>query len=338
MFSDKGGKAYAMLEGAEAALYQATNLTKQLLTFSRGGEPVKKVIALPSVIDHSVRFALSGSNVNYRASTDERLWTVEADEGQLAQVVHNIILNACEAMPVGGTVRVKMQNVTIGEKSGLPLEKGNYVRIDIADSGPGIPDHYLPRIFDPYFTTKQKGSGLGLATSYSIIKKRGGVITVSSQLGAGSTFSLYLPASEQRPSAPKIQVTELRTGRGKILVMDDEEVVRTITGHMLAGLGYEVDFAENGEEAVEKYAAAFKAERPFDAVILDVTVRGGMGGRETIRKLASIDPSVRGIVSSGYSSDDILSQYRDYGFLAVLTKPYQIEELGLALHGLLSKE
>jgi PAS domain S-box-containing protein len=336
MFSDKGGKAHAMLEGAEAALYQATNLTKQLLTFSRGGEPVKKVIGLPSVIDHSVRFALSGSNVNYLASADEQLWTVEADEGQINQVVHNIVLNACEAMPVGGTVRVHMKNVTIGEKSGMPLTKGNYVEIDITDSGPGIPGEYLSRIFDPYFTTKQKGSGLGLATSYSIIKKHGGVITVNSQLGSGSTFSLYLPASEQRPSPREGGVKELFTGKGRILVMDDEEVVRTITGHMLTGLGYEVDFAENGEQAVEKYSAAMKSDRPFHAVILDLTVRGGMGGRETVRQLAAIDPAVRAIVSSGYSSDDILSHYREYGFLAVLTKPFQIEELGLVLHGLWS--
>jgi two-component system cell cycle sensor histidine kinase/response regulator CckA len=335
MFSDEGGKAYAMLEGAEAALYQATHLTKQLLTFSRGGEPVKKVIALASVIDHAVRFALSGSNVNYLSSIDERLWTVEADEGQINQVVHNIVLNACEAMPVGGTLRVAMHNTEIGEKNTLPLDRGNYVRIDITDSGPGIPDHYLARIFDPYFTTKQKGSGLGLATSYSIVKRHGGLITVSSQLGTGSTFSLYLPASGQRPSARKGQVAGLLSGRGKILVMDDEEVVRTIAGHMLAGLGYEVEFAESGEGAIEKYSAAMKADVPFDAVILDLTVRGGMGGRETIRKLSAIDPSVKAIVSSGYSSDDILSQYRDYGFLAVLTKPYQIEELGLVLHGLL---
>ena len=338
MFSDERGKAYAMLEGAEAALFQATNLTKQLLTFSRGGEPVKKVIALSSVIDHSVRFALSGSNVNYLSSIEGSLWTVEADEGQINQVVHNIVLNACEAMPVGGTVTVHMQNIRIGERSAVPLKKGNYVRIDITDSGPGITADYLSRIFDPYFTTKQKGSGLGLTTSYSIIKKHGGLITVNSQLGVGSTFSLYLPASDQQPLSREGRVKELFTGKGKILVMDDEEVVRAITGHMLEGLGYEVDFAENGEQAVEKYSAAMKSDRPFHAVILDLTVRGGMGGRETIRQLAAIDPSVRAVVSSGYSSDDILSQYREYGFLAVLTKPFQIEELGLVLHGLSSNK
>jgi PAS domain S-box-containing protein len=337
LFSDKEGKAYAMIEVAEKALYQATNLTKQLLTFSKGGEPLKKVIGLPSVIDDAARFALSGSNVDYRSVSDERLWPVEADEGQITQVINNIVLNACESMPEGGTVRIEMRNVLIDETVGLPLKKGKYVQVDIRDSGTGIPESHLSKIFDPYFTTKKKGSGLGLATSYSIIGRHGGVITVSSQLGAGSTFSIYLPASEQRLSAHETPKKDLVAGKGRILVMDDEELVRTIAGHMISRLGYDVDFAENGEEAIEKYSGAMKTGRPFDAVILDLTIRAGMGGEETIRKIAELNPAVKAVVSSGFSDDDIVSNYRDYGFRAVLSKPYRIEALSEVLHGLLRR-
>jgi nitrogen-specific signal transduction histidine kinase/CheY-like chemotaxis protein len=338
MFSDKGGKAYAMLEGAETALYQATNLTKQLLTFSKGGEPVKRVIDLPSLVDNAVKFSLSGSNVNYRSAVDDRLWPVEADDGQINQVIHNIVLNACEAMPDGGTVAIEMQNVTINEKNSLPLKQGKYVQLDIKDSGTGISASHLPKIFDPYFTTKKKGSGLGLATSYSIVTKHGGMITASSQLGVGSVFSIYLPASGKSIVPAEVQAGGLLTGKGRILIMDDEEIVRSVAGHMIESLGYEVDFSENGEQAIEKYSAAKRSNRPFNAVILDLTVRGGMGGKEAVGRLAEIDPEVRAIVSSGYSADDIISNYREYGFQEVLSKPYQIDVLGRVLYNLLHRE
>jgi PAS domain S-box-containing protein len=338
MFSDNGGKAYEMLERAERVLSQATNLTKQLLTFSKGGEPVKKAVALPSVVENSAKFALSGSNVEFRFSVDKDLRPVEADEGQISQVIHNIVLNASEAMPEGGTVSLEMRNVDVDDKSGLPLKKGNYVRIDITDSGQGIPEQYHSRIFDPYFTTKQRGSGLGLATSYSILKKHGGVVTVRSQVGAGSTFSVYLPASGRVLAPAKVEPGDLLAGRGRILVLDDEEVVRTIATHMLESLGYEVVTVENGERAVEKYSEAMASKRPFGVVILDLTVRGGMGGRETLAKLLDLDPAVRAVVSSGYSGDAVLSHYKEHGFRAVLSKPYKIEDLGRLLNDLLSAE
>ena len=338
MFSDKKGKAYAMLEGAEAALYQTTSLTKQLLTFSKGGEPVRKVVALTTIIDDAVKFALSGSNVNYHSFIEEDLWPIEADEGQINQVMHNIVLNAIEATPYGGEIRLEVRNVSIEAKSGLPLAAGKYVLIVIKDSGLGIPDKHLSKIFDPYFSTKQKGSGLGLATSYSIIKRHGGVITVDSQLGKGSTFSVYLPASDQQFSPGKAAHKDLLSGRGRILVMDDQTAVRTVAGYMLGSLGYEAEFAENGEHAVALYSAAREMGRPFDAVILDLTVRGGMGGKDTIRTLAEMDPAVRAAVSSGYSDDGTLSNYRAFGFQAVLSKPYQIEELSRVLHELLCRE
>ncbi len=337
-FSDREGKAFTMLESAESALYQATNLTKQLLTFSKGGEPVKKVIALPSLVDNAAKFSLSGSNVNYRTVVENHLWPVEADEGQIYQVIHNIVLNACEAMPDGGTIGIELQNVLLDEKSGLPLKRGKYVRMDIIDPGTGIPDSHLSKIFDPYFTTKKRGSGLGLATSYSIVAKHGGVIIANSNLGIGSTFTIYLPASDQGLVAEEVQTGGILTGKGRILIMDDEEVVRVVAGHMLESLGYEAEFAENGEQAIEKYRTAMKSNKPFHAVILDLTVRGGMGGKEAVGKLAAMDPKVRAIVSSGYSADDILSHYRDHGFQDVLSKPYQIEVLSRVLHGLLDRK
>jgi two-component system cell cycle sensor histidine kinase/response regulator CckA len=335
MFPDSNGNISRMLEGAEAALTQARNLTRQLLTFSKGGEPVKKVISLAPVVHNSVKFALSGSNVNYLFSADEDLRLVEADEGQINQVMHNIVLNAVEAMPEGGTIRIALDNVELDGRSGLPLTKGNYVQVAITDSGTGIPDSHLSRIFDPYFTTKRKGSGLGLTTSYSIIKKHGGLLDVRSELGAGSTFIIYLPASGKRLLPEGEGETGILTGSGRVLVMDDEEVVRTVASHMIEGLGYEVDLAETGEEATEKYAEALKTGRTFDAVILDLTVRGGMGGREAIRKMIEMDPAVKAVVSSGYSADAIAADYRQHGFSAVLSKPYELRELGSVLHALI---
>jgi PAS domain S-box-containing protein len=334
-FSDKNGNPYRMLEEAEKALDQARNLTKQLLTFSKGGEPVKSVLYLPSVIHSSVKFALSGSTVNYVFSMDDDLWLVEADEGQMKQVMHNLVINAGEAMPEGGTVRIEAGNVVVDGKGGLPVRPGKYVRMVIADTGTGISDAHISRIFDPYFTTKQRGSGLGLTTSYSIIKKHGGIIDVKSELGAGTTFFIYIPASEEKTLPEKAHEKRSFAGKGRILLMDDEEVVRTVAGYMLTILGYEVDFAEIGEKAVEKYSEAMKTDNPFKAVILDLTVRGGMGGRDTLMSLYKEDPEVRAVVSSGYSEDSILSNYKRYGFKAVLSKPYDIDELGGVLHAVI---
>jgi two-component system, cell cycle sensor histidine kinase and response regulator CckA len=338
MFSDSGGKAYQMLEGAEIALNQARNLTRQLLTFSKGGEPVKKVISLSPVIQDSVKFSLSGSNVNYQFAMDENLWPVDADEGQISQVIHNIVLNAGDAMPEGGTVRIKASNVLVDRKNILPLKKGKYVLLAIEDSGVGIPANYLSKIFDPYFTTKKKGNGLGLATTFSIIKKHGGIIDVKSEPGKGSTFLIYLPASDTKLPSKKEEGESVVPGKGRILVMDDEEIVTLVVGQMLKSLGYESDFAENGEEAVEKYAAAMKSGEAFDTVILDLTVRGGMGGRETINRLREIDPAVSAIVSSGYSDDPVVANYRDYGFKDILSKPYEIGRLSTVLHALLTPD
>jgi PAS domain S-box-containing protein len=331
IYSAADGKAFQMLEEAEKALNLSRNLTKQLLTFSKGGEPVKKVFSVTSIIRDSVKFALSGSNVDYRFSIDDALRPVEADEGQLSQVIQNIVLNAGEAMPEGGTIRISVRNILIDKNNILSLGVGKYVLIEIEDSGVGISEHHIQKIFDPYFTTKQKGSGLGLATSYSIIKRHGGALEVKSEPGIGTTFFIYLPASDEKLSLKETGREALSTGKGKILVMDDEKMILTVAESMLEALGYDTEVANNGEQALEKYSAALASGKPFDAVILDLTVRGGIGGRDTIVKMIEIDPEVRAIVSSGFSDDPILSNYENYGFKATLSKPYKMEELGRTL-------
>ena len=338
MFSANDGEAYKMLEGAERALNLSKKLTKQLLTFSKGGEPVKSIISLPPILQDSVKFALSGSNVKYSFYMDKDLWAIEADEGQISQVIHNIVLNAGDAMPEGGTIKIGARNLLIDKKSILPLKKGKYIMISIEDSGIGIPENYITKIFDPYFTTKQKGSGLGLATTFSIIKKHDGMLNVESKPGKGSTFFIYLPAVETRQPQKKEEGKDILPGKGRILVMDDEEIIKIVVGQMLNTLGYEYEFAENGEQAVEKYSNAMGSGEAFDVVILDLTVRGGMGGKETIRKLIEIDPAVRAIVSSGYSDDPVVANYGDYGFKNTLSKPYELETISSILHSLLCSE
>ncbi len=335
---DDRERSLAMLEQAEKALHMSVNLTTQLLTFSKGGKPAKKKIYLKSVIENSVRFALSGSRSDYRIKLDTDLWHVEADEGQLGQVVQNIVLNADQAMPMGGTIAITAKNLHASKKviPQLP-EEGKYVEISVQDNGIGISDEYLSKIFDPYFTTKAKGSGLGLATCYSIIRNHGGVIHVASKAGRGTTFYVYLPAVEAVKEALQAPGPSPFVRKGKILLMDDEELIRNIAGEMIKALGHEVEFAEHGEDAVGKYKAALASGNPFDVVILDLTIRGGMGGRETIERLLAVNPDIRAIVSSGYSGDAIVSDYNNYGFSARLTKPYNLQELSGTLNSLLSQ-
>jgi len=330
-------RSLAMLEQAEKALHMSVDLTTQLLTFSKGGKPLKKKIQLQSVIETSAKFALSGSSVDYRIKFDKDLWTVDADEGQVGQVVQNIVLNADQAMPAGGTIVIAAKNVC-APGAWLParLAEGKYVAISVKDDGIGIPEKYIPRLFDPYFTTKEKGSGLGLATSYSIIKNHGGLIDVKSQLGKGSTFFIYLPAldeEEDRFVAGPARADVARKGR--VLVMDDEELVRNIVGIMLRALGHEAEFAENGDEAIVKYREALSTGRRYDIVILDLTIRGGMGGEEVLRKLLALDTEVKAVLSSGYADSTTISEYESRGFSACLTKPYEVDALGDVLNMLL---
>jgi PAS domain S-box-containing protein len=326
------------LTEAGKACLQAQNLSRQLLTFSRGGAPIKEVVSVKRLITESASFACRGSKVNYEFNLPDDLWAMEADPGQISQVFQNLVINAIQAMPTGGMIKIHGENLEVASGSELPLNIGRYVRISIQDKGIGITREHLPRIFDPYFTTKQKGSGLGLATSYSIIKNHSGYIAVESELGIGTTFKVYLPASDRQVIQPPKEDTELLSGKGKILVMDDEAMVREVLGKMLLALGYEVKSAEDGAEAIEFFRQSQKAGDPFAAVILDLTVPGRMGGREAMARLLKIDPQVKAIVSSGYSDDPIMADFQKYGFTAVIAKPYKIAELGKVLNKALTEE
>jgi CheY-like chemotaxis protein len=322
-------KVAIRLEEAENATARAKDLAQQLLTFARGGEPVKKIIELAGLLKEAAGFALHGSNVRGHFAIAQDLWPVEADEGQLSQVIQNLVLNAVQAMPEGGAVTISAENAM------SPQEGNRFVRISVEDTGAGISENHLQRIFDPYFTTKQQGSGLGLATSYSIIRKHGGKIRATSTLGKGSTFHISLPASEQDvvPAASSRKAMSL--GSGRVLVMDDEEDIREITRDILEELGYSVESVENGTEAVDLYRKRKEEGAPFSAVILDLTIPGGVGGKEAIEQLLRIDPDIKAIVSSGYSTDPIMANYRDYGFSAVLSKPYLPQDISKVLQEVL---
>ncbi len=327
-FTRPGEKIYERLIEAEKASLRAKDLAQQLLTFSSGGAPIKKTMFISELLKESALFALSGSNVQCEFSISNNLWAVEIDEGQINQAINNLIINAIQSMPEGGRIKLTAENVTVSEGE----KKGRYVKISIVDQGIGIPKEHLPKIFEPYFTTKQKGSGLGLAIVYSIIKKHDGYIEVETELGVGTTFKVYLPASLKNVFMRKGLKEKIQTGKGKILVMDDEELVRKVIGEMLVFLGYEVEFAKEGIEAIELYKKAKAQGQPFDAIIMDLTIPKGMGGKETINKLLEIDPTVKAIVSSGYSTDPVMTEFTKYGFKGFIIKPFKIKELGEVLY------
>lgn len=327
---------YKRLADVEKAVIRAQDLTRQLLTFAKGGAPVKQTASIREIIEDSCRFSLSGSNVQCIFSFAGDLKAVEVDAGQIGQVINNLMINAIQSMPEGGTIRVKAENATAGLPDELPLASGDFIRISIEDQGIGIPQANLSKIFDPYFTTKQKGSGLGLATSFSIIKRHGGYITVESVMGKGSAFHVYLPATLREPLTGKMSEKTLVTGMGKVLVMDDEESVREVVGEMLKAVGYEYELAKNGSEAIELYKRALDKGRPFDAAIMDLTIPGGLGGKEAVKKLIEIDPKVKAIVASGYFSDPVMADCGAYGFAGVITKPYDLQTLSRTLRTLLS--
>jgi two-component system cell cycle sensor histidine kinase/response regulator CckA len=336
---DQQALCLASLTQAEKALHLSVTLTNQLLTFSKGGDPVKETIDLRPVINNAAKFALSGSRSEYRVVADDGLWQVEADGGQIGQVIQNLVINADQAMPEGGLVDITVRNVKAMDQA-LPhvLKKGNGVEIAIKDSGVGIPDRHLSKIFDPYFTTKEKGNGLGLATSYSIVKNHQGLIDVKSLTGKGSTFYIYLPAVAAKQEMEKAVIetaspSSVRTVN--VLLMDDDPVIRDVGGAMINALGHEVQFAVNGEKAIDMYRLARQTGKPFDIVILDLTIRGGMGGAETVRKLLEIDPEVKAVVSSGYSDDSSASKHKEQGFRAFLKKPYSVDNLRDVLNKLI---
>jgi signal transduction histidine kinase/ActR/RegA family two-component response regulator len=329
-------KAFEKMETAENVLENAKTLTQQLLTFSKGGEPVKEAVHLEKVIKDTVSFALRGSNVKCSFDIYNKLWPVEVDTGQISQVIGNLVINATQAMPQGGGIKVYADNDVLDKRGALPLEVGRYLRLSIEDSGHGIATEHIYKIFDPYFTTKQKGSGLGLASSYSVIRNHGGHISVESELGIGTTFHVYLPATDRQPEdREETRVTALDC-TGRVLLMEDDTVIARSVVEGLKMLGFDAMSAKNGNEAINLFQNARESNDPFDVIILDLTIPGGMGGKETIKILLEIDPEVKAIVASGYSNDPVMSKFRDYGFNGVIPKPYMIEDLADSLRKIIS--
>lgn len=329
---------FDMLAAAEKATFRARDLTKQLLTLSKGGAPSKKPTSIDRLIRETARLTLRGSNVNYRCHLPDKLWLAEIDEGQINQVINNLLINAKHAMPEEGIVIINAENIIVLEDHFKSIKKGEYIKITIKDKGCGIPKENLHKIFEPYFTTKESGTGLGLATSLSIIKKHHGYIEFESELGDGTTVQIYLPALKHKKT---VQTKEKKTkaaakGQGKLLIMDDDEMVSQALGLVLKKTtDYEVVFAKDGVEAIRLYKKAKKSSSPFAAVIMDLTIAGGMGGKEAIEKLKKYDPGVKAIVCSGYSEDPVMSNYRKYGFCDMLAKPYSIKEMNEKLEKLI---
>ncbi|MBU0664762.1 MAG: PAS domain S-box protein [Proteobacteria bacterium] len=320
-----------LLRAAEKASLRARDLTQQLLTFSKGGEPVKETASIGEIIKESADFVLHGSPVYCRYVIPDDLWLVDIDKGQMSQVIHNIILNARHAMPEGGSIEVRCENVEgLADKRGFLPDTGRAVKITISDTGIGIPAALLDKIFDPYFSTKQEGSGLGLAITHSIISKHGGHISVESTPGQGTTFTLLLPASAKGRSVVRgadATMVAIEGGNARIMIMDDEEIVRTVVSAMLTHLGYEVVEAGDGKEALSLYRSYREEGRPINFVIMDLTIPGGMGGKEAVQELLALDPTAKVIVSSGYSNDPIMANCRHYGFSAAVVKPFQVEDI-----------
>jgi len=328
---------HTLLGEIETQALRAQGLTEQLLTFSKGGTPVKKLASVGELIRESATFVLHGSNVLATFVLPDDLWSVEVDKGQFNQVIQNIVLNAKQAMPQGGLLTIEAKNLIIDRREALPLEKGQYIRISFADTGEGIPEELLSKIFDPYFTTKESGNGLGLATVFSIIERHDGYITVDSSVGKGTIFYLYIPAAGFSPPEPSQAEVLLYTHSGRILLMDDEESLRAVLGRILKNIGYEVELVCNGEEALRRYQEARNQKADFDVVILDLTIRGGMGGKDTLQTLLKLDPQVKAVAFSGYSNDPVMARYQEYGFKGVLVKPFKYDELCALLKSLIKK-
>ncbi|MCK5055650.1 MAG: PAS domain S-box protein [Candidatus Aminicenantes bacterium] len=332
----KENRAATRLNETEKAVMRAKTLTQQLLTFSNGGAPVKGTASIAELLTDTANFALSGSRVKCKYTFAENLRDVEIDEGQISQVIRSLVINAAQAMPGGGMIHILADNLTVCSPNNLPLEEGKYIKIIVNDQGTGIPAEHLDKIFDPFFTTKEKKSGLGLSIAYSIIKKHNGLITVESQPGMGTSFYIYLPASGKKKKTRKEKEQHTYANRGRVLLMDDEALILECTGDLLKEIGYTVELAKNGAEVLKLYEDARQSGNPFDVVVLDLIVPGGMGGQETIRELRRMDPQVKAVVSSGYSTDPVIAKHKEYGFVSALSKPYRMKDLSSVLREVVS--
>ncbi len=316
------------LEKSSNTIDRARHLTSQLLTYAEGGAPVKNVHSLIPFLRQTAQFALSGSNVDWDFDLPEDLWCCNFDKNQMGQVIDNVIINAQEAMPEGGTISISARNMTVEEEGHPGLNNGPYVKISIADSGVGIPQDMLSKIFDPFFTTKSEGHGLGLATCYSIVEKHGGLIDAESSRGEGTTFHIYLPATPEGKVTTSDSNAESHTGTGTLLVMDDEPSLREMLKAMLESYGYSVVCVADGNEALNY----LRSSQPVNGMIFDMTIQGGMGGVEAVSKVREIDPDIPVIVASGYADDPVMSNPEEYGFTASVSKPFKRSELSAILN------
>ncbi len=327
-----------ILGDVEAASSRAKDLTDQLLTFAKGGVPVKKTYSIKNILEESTEFVLRGSNIKYEISVEEGIQNVNVDQGQINQVLNNLIINSKQAMPDGGIITIEAKNKQLDDNNNLGLRPGDYIELNVADEGVGIDVEVMHKIFDPYFTTKPDGNGLGLATTYSIIKNHDGNISVESEPNVGTTFHIYLPATDSESTENQLGSKTHIAGKGQILVMDDDVGIRTLLEKALTTLGYEVSFATNGRETIDIYIRSMEENKQFDAVILDLTVPGEIGGTDAIKELIAIDPGVKAIVSSGYSNDSVMAEYEKWGFKACVAKPYNLEQLSRVLYNVIESD
>jgi len=339
MSSPEKTKTY--FQKATNATIQATDLTQQLLTFSKGGEPTKKAANILDIVHQSTDFSLHGSNITVNYTCQDNLWTADVDHGQISQVIQNLVINARQAMPEGGKLEITCDNCIISAlDSSNKISPGKHIKIRVKDNGTGISEDILDSIFDPYFTTKMEGDGLGLALSYSIIDKHKGNISVDSILGDGATFTLLLPASDKQTSTTKISSTftnNTQTRSAHIMIMDDDALLREISEEMLLNLGYDVSQSPDGGDAFSQYKEAMNTKNNIDLVIMDLTIHSGIGGKEAIKLIQKIDPEVKVLISSGYCNDPVMANYNDYGFLGAVNKPYSQDELGAAVSTILNQ-
>jgi len=326
------------LENSERACLAAKGLSKQLLTFSKGGTGVRQVVKPADILTDAVRLAAAGSTVKVEVAVAPDTNTICVDRAQILQVFQNLIINAIQAMTTGdGRIWINASNVALAEGQIDPLPAGTYVALEVRDNGSGIKPEHLEKIFDPFFTTKKTGTGLGLATVLSIVKRHGGQMGLESEVGAGTTFTVFLPQADKPEEIEARRAPSLRFGTGRVLFMDDDEQICTLTAGMLDSLGYKYDIAKNGEEAIQFYKRYLNIGRPYDAVIMDLTIIGGMGGEQTFRHLRDLDPEVRAIIASGYDNDAMARQFYDMGFYGYLPKPYRVGDLGKIIRTVLGK-